>query len=1005
MTVTEVVQGLGSWTLQLAPETPKRITDALGFFGHVAIIGGPVSDVEGYGDALLAGARYVGVIRNLPKPDDRGPQLGGSGMVFWLGDEDGKGPVIETELDLSGKTLVQAVGLILNPVDAVTIGTIHAHAGTLPVGTKHLYVTARVALQAVCDAFGVEFRVNGDGSVDVGTAAELYTITNPDTVLVREGAGSDLDLTGLVGTFDVGRAVYDWSDRVVLVGRTVSTGDAPEEQFVTATSNVALNPYVDLFGNPVRATRIINDSTTDTGTAQARADLNRNRFGRVVRSFRLTSADYDTEGNFDVGDNVLVYDPETGITDPLNERAFRGRIIHPDTIRVTEATWSVRSSFTVAYRAQNGTWYDLTPFVTAETGGSDELVVGDLPRSLSRPGDDPLQARIDQARAGTDLTRPSPPTALVLDSDAYIAPSGETVANIVASWTPPTTNEDATVITDLSHFIVQYRWTGRAGFTPSGRTEDASTEISGLQTELPYEVRVAAVDYSGNVSDWLTGTITTEADDVAPPPPADPTLSSFLGQLKIDYSGVSAAATPMPSDTKQINVHVGAPGFTISAANRVDALPPFGKGSSLVTAALGVTTAVRFQAEDHAGNLSTPSAQVTGATTALTDSQIGSLAVGKLTTGTTTAVIVVGQRVTTALTGARTEMWTGGVRSFDGTETLTVNLDGVANLLTGRIQNALTGRRVVIDTFSFGGAVKFIAPDATEAVVVGYTDPNTGDEAIYYGIQLYAGTAPTWNGVQVSSNESVSIVSRITTVLIGGDATETNDGFVVEYVPARAAPNTNRRTLLQVLPASIAAHYQASGGVFQVNQRISGTSFTQMQMSSSGTFFFIPNTSNYRIGITSPSFGAVSSPNLLIVNGNNFGGIIFYGDNSGGTAARFEIKDGSNSVYIPLWASAFTVSSAEAGKDDIADLELDALALLDQIRPRRYRRKLPTEDADGKKRGGRGRASEEIGLVAEEAPAILRGMDGQGIDLYAYVTTLAAGLKALKRRMDEGEAP
>jgi hypothetical protein len=104
-------------------------------------------------------------------------------MLFWLGDEDHKGKVIETKLVLTAKTLTQCLTAVLPP--AVTLGTIHDPGGTY-TGT-HQWQTPRDALDIITAAFGVEYRVNGDGTLDVGTPAQLYNTTAPDSIITAHG--------------------------------------------------------------------------------------------------------------------------------------------------------------------------------------------------------------------------------------------------------------------------------------------------------------------------------------------------------------------------------------------------------------------------------------------------------------------------------------------------------------------------------------------------------------------------------------------------------------------------------------------------------------------------------------------------------------------------------------------------------------------------------------------------------------------------------------------------
>src|SRR3712207_8485136 len=61
-------------------------------------------------------------------------------------------------------------------------------------------------------------------------------------------------------------------------------------------------------------------------------------------------------------------------------------LFRSDLVRVSGVTWPVAEGHTVAFRTGTGTWLDLMPFVTWETG-TNEVTVGDLPKSLTNPSD------------------------------------------------------------------------------------------------------------------------------------------------------------------------------------------------------------------------------------------------------------------------------------------------------------------------------------------------------------------------------------------------------------------------------------------------------------------------------------------------------------------------------------------------------------------------------------------------------------------------------------------
>src|SRR3954471_3804381 len=118
----------GSWKLQLSAEVPKDVWDALYYLGHVAVIRGRL-DPKVYGDGLLSPgvASYAGILRERDAGDTF--QIGGPGMAAWLGDEDTKGAVYETAVDITAATFPNAVRALLPSSGAVTEGTLYPVTG------------------------------------------------------------------------------------------------------------------------------------------------------------------------------------------------------------------------------------------------------------------------------------------------------------------------------------------------------------------------------------------------------------------------------------------------------------------------------------------------------------------------------------------------------------------------------------------------------------------------------------------------------------------------------------------------------------------------------------------------------------------------------------------------------------------------------------------------------------------------------------------------------------
>ena len=173
MAVTEIHQKLGSFELKLRGNIPREVLDGIQYFGHVAVIPGRV-DARVYGDGILDAARYVGVVRKLKVPNDLQEEMeqdrldiSGVGMNFWLGDDEDKGRVIETEIQFINSNFTAAITGVMPP--SVTVGNIGGVSGTY--SGIHQWQTPRKAIQYICDTMSQapttpNLIVNGSFEVD-----------------------------------------------------------------------------------------------------------------------------------------------------------------------------------------------------------------------------------------------------------------------------------------------------------------------------------------------------------------------------------------------------------------------------------------------------------------------------------------------------------------------------------------------------------------------------------------------------------------------------------------------------------------------------------------------------------------------------------------------------------------------------------------------------------------------------------------------------------------------
>lgn len=722
MTVTEVRQALGSWELRLRETTPRSILDQINYFGHIVIVPNKVNPAE-YGDALLAAARYVGVYRERSSSDQF--LLRGAGMAFWLGDENGKGDVFETPVTLNAATFAASVAALLPPGGAVTAGTIHAVAGTYT--NVHRWQTSRQALDYLTSTFQAEWRVNNIGTLDAGLIPDLY-VTTPRAMIMRKASGRDLRQVALPGRLETGRDAADFTTRVVLLA------EGEGDQIQTGDADIVANPYNDIHGNDVAFTRLISESDTTADNADLRAQLYLNQFSVERQTISLGTSTYDIKGDVSVGDYVNVYDPDIGLVDEAREVYWEGQPINPMALRIVEMTYPVPEGWTVAFRRNDGTWLDLSPYYAGEEGDT-TLVVGELSRSLASGEPIGIRPNLPPSPA-EDTTIPDSPAFLSFNVGSYQSDiTNSTKSAIRLSWTTPL-NTDSSTITDGDHYEIRYRvsavlgyrvkW-GQIGipssspykwgellgnpwgapisdpvaddpkwytiFSPWGQNEATVAELT---PGVTYEIQIRAVDLSGHLGPYSASSfVTTVGDLFAPSTPAAPIVaSSRIAIQVVHHLGKASGGTyNLEQDLDHLEVHVGGSnsyypdattlvGKLIANASMIGAqIPAVGTFSIEQTDQVHV----KIRAVDRSGNKSSASVSATSTVTLIDDAHISDLTVSKITAGTISAAWIMGGSIRTAANGARVEINSTGVHGYTSAGVESIEMDTAG---TFRAKNA-----------------------------------------------------------------------------------------------------------------------------------------------------------------------------------------------------------------------------------------------------------------------------------------------------------------------------
>jgi len=355
VTVSEVLMGNGTWTLRFKPDTPRRVLAQLDWvftptaaLGHVLIYPTVVDAARMSATDLLATARYVGVL--LEWRDDL--TVGGDGPAWWLGDANSTGPILATTVSRTNGTLAQWIGDICP--SSLTVGTVTSPGGSATGGYQ--WVTRRTALEAICDAFGVEWQITPRMRLNVGVSTVLWPAA-PTTVVMprwegRDGTFRSLDAAGLERSQDL----RDWANAAHVLGPTGAV-----------TSSAASGLY-DINGNAVTRGVIVQGSAATPGTEATVAAAERALRQAPRRHVKLDAKNYDLAGDISVGGYVWAYDPDRGLFDTANQVLVAGQTIAPLKMRAMAHTWPIRPGMGVWFRGGDGALTDLTDYVEFDKG-------------------------------------------------------------------------------------------------------------------------------------------------------------------------------------------------------------------------------------------------------------------------------------------------------------------------------------------------------------------------------------------------------------------------------------------------------------------------------------------------------------------------------------------------------------------------------------------------------------------------------------------------------------
>lgn len=375
----------GRWDIRLRIDTPDFVRNKIIERGHIIFTEEWVDErrfeqatLPTDPTSLFALSIYTGRVLSIGggQATDTEMKLGGDHITGWLGDANGRGRILTSKREYTNTPwstfVADIVGNPSNP-KLLEIGTVTN--GPDNVNGEYFGVTPKTALDHAAVMCKAEYRVNNNGTIDSGRVDQLYrTEDNPRCLVVRKTVGFDLSDTAFRTrpslNMDSQVDAADWVGELYLM----SSGDfaGGDQDVIIGSANLGdllrINDYRTLFGDADPTGIVVADPQTKVDEANAKAQELLTAQSEINRTVTLDLNEFDISDDFEVGDTVWVYDPPR-LIDADNWVRYGGEYIQPTTLRITEASWSIKDGMGVYYRHRSGETTDLSPYMIWEVQG------------------------------------------------------------------------------------------------------------------------------------------------------------------------------------------------------------------------------------------------------------------------------------------------------------------------------------------------------------------------------------------------------------------------------------------------------------------------------------------------------------------------------------------------------------------------------------------------------------------------------------------------------------
>jgi hypothetical protein len=561
---------------------------------------------------------------------------------------------------------------------------------------------------------------------------------------------------------------------------------------------------------------------------------------------------------------------------------------------------------------------------------------------------------IGTVTAEQDGILPSPVTDLEAETEV---PVGSNFPVIDLTWTPPTTRANGSSISGfLSGYEIRHKLstspTWKTSFIPDGGEGISSYQISeGLQQNFNYNIEVYVVDIMAQRSTAATLNVLTATYSETLNPPAAPTVTSKLGTITVDWSGLDSTGNLPVKGVLFAEIHESTTsGFTPSEATLVESIPISSGGNyAVLTGRLFDNTTfyyyrVIFVREINSTELvkSEPSAQSTGIKVqGVTGPDVvaNSITTNNIEAGFVSAELFRGQSIIAQVVPSlrRVEIKASGITAYSSADPTNYSFElqsqtGNVSIVGGSLKTTAGARGVTMSPEGLvaknsSGANTFVIDAASGNVSI-----NGGSLTISSGLAGYiptGGAAADVNGVPGTTTINGG---KITTGTIDADRLEA-DLTMTKLIKTGAA-GTNR---IEIRGSTIAnpgiVHLDGLGGSnfrFYANGVSYLNNLELANASLSGTLT--------ATGIISGGTIRTSGSGKRVVLDGSTNEVVFYGTSGtevgsvGGAGTTILYQGGTgHSFQVPGGTTVFTILSSGivlgAGRDITSSGDVTAATL------------------------------------------------------------------------------